>query len=61
VYDHVRRDVYTTTTTDDIVKMRRKLQALRSDAAGDTTPLRALIAEHLTEEVMEEIGPSGQR
>lgn len=54
-YDHVIREVYTTTTTEDIVNMRSTLQTITSDAAGDTAPLRALIAKHVNEEVVEKI------
>jgi len=54
-YDHVLRTFYTTTSTEDIMKKRSKLNAITSDAAASTEPLQDLIAQVFTEEIMEAI------
>ncbi len=60
-YDDVLNEVYTKTTTDDIIKHRNKLIALiSSDAVADTSPLRSLIERHVTDEVIAEISKQHQ-
>lgn len=54
-YDGTLKEVYTTMSTKDIVKKRSKVKALRSDAAGDSTPLRALIEKYIDQSIMEAI------
>ena len=54
-YDHVVRRVYTTYETKDLVKKRGLLGIIEIDAAADSAPLRAVIAEHVDEAVMKAI------
>jgi predicted acylesterase/phospholipase RssA len=54
-YDEALKAVYTQITESDIATKRPILAALVSDALADTGPLTALIARHLTEDMMREI------
>jgi len=54
-YDKVLEEVYTDYATADLVTPRPWLEILNSDSVADTAPLRAKIAEYVTEEVMGEI------
>ena len=54
-YDDELKKVYTTTTTDKIAKKRGILSALMSDSLADTKPLKSLIAEYITEDMIEAI------
>ncbi|MDH3638656.1 MAG: patatin-like phospholipase family protein, partial [Gammaproteobacteria bacterium] len=54
-YDDQLKAVYTTTTTDDVIKKRSVFKAPFSDAVTDTRPLRRLIARYINEDVIEAI------
>lgn len=60
-YDDELKQLYTTTTTSDIVEERSLISALFSDAMADTKPLRALIAKYITADVIEAIAREHQR
>jgi predicted acylesterase/phospholipase RssA len=54
-YDDKMKEVYTTTSTEDIAKKRNPLAALFSDSMADTTPLKALIAKVIDAEMIDAI------
>jgi predicted acylesterase/phospholipase RssA len=54
-YDHVARRVYTAYSTEDLVKKRGFTGIVETDAVADTAPLRAVIAVHVDEAVMQAI------
>ena len=54
-YDEVLKEVYTGYSTADLIEWLPWRRTIRSDSISDTAPLRAKIAEYVTEEVMEEI------
>jgi len=63
-YDDTLKEVYTTTSTKDILKKRKILSAAFGDSLADTTPLKALIAKYVTADVVSAIAgeyPSGRR
>lgn len=60
-YDHVLKRVYTEFSTEDLLESRGLLQALTGEAATDSAPLRARIAEFVDEEVMDAIADEYQR
>lgn len=60
-YDDELKRVYTTTKTSDIIEERGLLTALSSDSMADTTPLRSLIANYVTVELVEAIGREHKR
>jgi predicted acylesterase/phospholipase RssA len=55
-YDDELKKVYTTTKTSDIAIERGLLSGLFSDSLADTAPLKALIAQYITPELVEAIG-----
>jgi len=60
-YDDKLKEVYTTTSTADIMKKRRILSAAFSDAMADTTPMKKLIAKYITAEMVNEIAREHRR
>jgi len=54
-YDETLEKIYTTVSTDDILIERPILSALFGDSLDDTTPLKHLIDQYVTEDVMLEI------
>ncbi|MEN8261721.1 MAG: patatin-like phospholipase family protein, partial [Pseudomonadota bacterium] len=54
-YDDVLREVYTTTSTDDILQKRFWLAIPFSDAVADSTPLLKLINRYVNDDVMKQI------
>ncbi len=54
-YDDEMKEVYTTTSTEDIAEKRNPIAALFSDSMADTTPLKALIAKVIDAEMIEAI------
>ncbi len=54
-YDHVLEEVYTTTTTKDILKKRWLLGIFFRGAAADSTPLLNMLRKHVTDDVIEAI------
>ena len=55
-YDPELKRLYTTIRTKDILEERWLLSAVFSDAMADTKPLRRLIENYFTAEVLEEVG-----
>lgn len=60
-YDDTLKEVYTTTSTKDIIEERNILSALFSDSMADTAPLKLLIAKYVTSDVVSAIGREHQR
>jgi predicted acylesterase/phospholipase RssA len=54
-YDDLLEQFYTQYSTDDLIKRRSWLKALRTDARFDTSPMRRLIAKYVDSSVMEAI------
>jgi predicted acylesterase/phospholipase RssA len=54
-YDDVVKEVYTTTTTEEILDKRNVINTVRSDAGASTEPLQALLEKYFDESVMEAI------
>ena len=54
-YDHVLREVYTTTSQKDIFKKRGLFKALFGEAMADTAPLAKVIESYVTREFLDEI------
>lgn len=55
-YDDELKEVYTGITADNIFEKRGPIEALVGDAATDSSPLRKLIATHVTPEMIRRIG-----
>ena len=60
-YDDEIREVYTTTTTEDIAKKRNLFAAAFGDSVTDTAPLRALIAKYIDAEMIGAIAREHKR
>ena len=60
-YDDTLKEVYTTTSTKDILKERNIFSAIFGDSMTDTTPLKALIAKHVTIDIVNAIAREHQR
>jgi len=60
-YDDELKEVYTTTSTKDILKKRGILTAAFGDSMADTRPLKALIAKYVTADMVSEIAREHQR
>ena len=60
-YDAVLKQVYTTTSTKDIVVKRSLLDAAMGDSMTDTSPLKALIARYITPEVIAAVAREHKR
>lgn len=54
-YDHVLKEVYTTTSTKDILEKRMLLSVLFREAAADSTPLLNMIRKHVGDKEIEAI------
>jgi predicted acylesterase/phospholipase RssA len=54
-YDDVLRDVYTETTTKDILKPRGLLAAIFDDALADNAPLWKLVQQHVDQDLLDAI------
>lgn len=54
-YDTQLKEMYTTYSTKDLVKMGNILKAISGYSAIDTTPLRNLIAKYINHQIMEAI------
>jgi hypothetical protein len=59
-YDETLKKVYTTTSTEDILKERNILSAIFGDSMTDTTPLKALIAKYVTIDIVNAIAREHQ-
>ncbi len=60
-YDDELKEVYTTTSTKDILKERGILSAAFGDSMSGTTPLKALIAKYVTADMVSAIAREHQR
>jgi len=60
-YDDKLKEVYTTTSTQDIMKKRKIFSALFGDSMADTTPMKALIAKYITADMMNAIAREHRR
>ncbi len=60
-YDEQLKIVYTTTSTRMIAKKRNPLVAPFGDSMVDTKPLRELIAEHITTDVIEAVAEEHEK
>ncbi len=54
-YDHILEELYTTTTTKDILKDRNLINTVTSDAGASSAPLKRLIDQWIDEDVMQAI------
>jgi predicted acylesterase/phospholipase RssA len=60
-YDDVLRDVYTNTTTDDILKPRGLLAAIFDDALADNAPLWRLVERHVNRDLLDAIAAEHEK
>jgi len=60
-YDDELKEVYTATSTKDILKKRGILSAVFGDSMADTAPLKLLIAKYVTSDVVSAIEREHQR
>ncbi len=60
-YDHVLREFFTSYGTDDLVKKRSTLSAIRGDALFSTDRLAALIDEYIDDEVVAKIAEEARK
>jgi hypothetical protein len=60
-YDGVLRELYTSYSSDDLVRKRSLLQVLRGDAAFDTAPMMRLLDRYLGDEQIAAIAAEGRR
>ncbi len=60
-YDDEMKEVYTSTTTDDIAEERNLLSAALGDSVADTAPLKTLIARYIDTEMIDAIAWEHQR
>lgn len=60
-YDPLLRELFTQTDTDQILEERGLLAFLNLDAATDTQPLRELIEQVVTDEVIEALAVEGRK
>ncbi|MCK4839980.1 MAG: patatin-like phospholipase family protein, partial [Desulfobulbaceae bacterium] len=60
-YDALLKQVYTTTSTKDIMKKRGIISAIFSDSMADTTPLKKLLAKYVTIDVVKAIAREHRR
>ncbi len=60
-YDDELKKVYTTTSTKDILKKRGILDIIFGDSMSDTTPLKGMIARHVTADMVNAIAREHRR
>ena len=60
-YDSVIKELYTTTTTEDIARQRSPLTAAFHESVADTGPLRELIEHYIDAELIEAIAREHKR
>ena len=60
-YDHILEELYTSISTEDILKKRSLLKIFRLDAAADSTPLRQLIEKYVDQRTMQAIADKFRR
>lgn len=54
-YDGILKTIYTTTSTQDILKKKGVFSALFSDSITDTSPLKAMIVRYIRPDIVEAI------
>ena len=54
-YDGILKTIYTTTSTEDILKKKGVFSALFSDSITDTAPLKAMIVRYIRPDIVEAI------
>jgi hypothetical protein len=54
-YDETLQEIYTTTSTDDILRIRLLRSILFREAAADSTPMLKMIRRHVDDEVIQAI------
>lgn len=60
-YDDVLKRLYSTTTSSDVAKKRGIISTVLGDALADTAPLKDLISEYATVDIIEKIACEHQR
>jgi predicted acylesterase/phospholipase RssA len=60
-YDEALKDVYTNITADDVLVQRYITAAIFDDGLADTAPLRALVARHVDQEMLDAIAAEHER
>lgn len=60
-YDDMLTEIYISYSTKDMVKKRSLLKILQSDAATDSSPLRALIRRYYDEDIVEAVALEHRR
>ena len=60
-YDELLKQVYTETTTADIIQQRNIISAALNDSVTDTTPLKNLIQKYITKDLVEAFAHEHQR
>jgi hypothetical protein len=60
-YDETLRELYTSFSSDDLVRRRNLVQVLRGDAAFDTTPMMDLLDRYLGDAQVAAIAAEGRR
>jgi hypothetical protein len=60
-YDDTLRELYTSFSSDDLVRKRNLVQVLRGDAALDTTPMMDLLDRYLGDAQIAAIAAEGRR
>lgn len=55
-YDMQLKDVYTTVSTEELIKVRRPLEIITGDAATSTEPMKMLMARYYTQQMLADIG-----
>lgn len=60
-YDDLLKEVYTQTTTADIVKQRNIVSAAFNDSVADTSPLKRLISSYITKDLVKEFAREHRR
>jgi len=60
-YDGLLKQVYTTTSTKDIMKERGIISAMFNDSMADTAPLKKLLAKYITADIIKAIAGEHRR
>lgn len=60
-YDAQLKEIYTTHSTDDLIKKRNILSAITGDAAMSTEPMETLIARYFNHEVIDAIAAESRK
>lgn len=60
-YDDQLKEVYTQYTTKDMLIMRDRINGLLSDAMTDSSPLRALIAKYIDDDMVQAIAEENRK